>query len=159
MNIREICEDMISSGRVVKCGDTVKLFNKNGSESKSLKINKQRVYWKISYENKIRHIQLSHLVWLGHGNEIPEGMTVDHIDRNAMNNSIHNLRVATPSEQAANRNCVHFIRSMATYIRDAVSSGKATLRSMERDLKISRRALHKVVRFEYPYNNLLERQR
>ena len=33
----------------------------------------------------------------------PEGMTVDHIDRNRQNNKLENLRYATKSEQDANR--------------------------------------------------------
>lgn len=34
----------------------------------------------------------------------PQGMTIDHKDRNRMNNRINNLRYATPTEQVLNRN-------------------------------------------------------
>lgn len=38
--------------------------------------------------------------WLG---DCPEGMEVDHIDRNSHNNNWHNLRYVTKSEQMRNR--------------------------------------------------------
>lgn len=38
--------------------------------------------------------------WLG---DIPDGMEVDHIDRNSLNNDYRNLRYVTKSEQMKNR--------------------------------------------------------
>ncbi len=39
------------------------------------------------------------LIWLYHKGAIPQGMTINHIDGNRMNNRISNLEVASHSEQ------------------------------------------------------------
>jgi hypothetical protein len=42
------------------------------------------------------------IIWEMHNGKIPEGMQIDHIDRNRPNNLIENLRLATPSENRRN---------------------------------------------------------
>lgn len=52
---------------------------------------------------KTKRVMIHRLVaecWLG---DCPEGMTVDHIDRNTHNNHYSNLRYATQSQQMKNR--------------------------------------------------------
>lgn len=49
------------------------------------------------------YVLLHRLVWMLQNGEIPEGMEVDHIDRNKGNNHPSNLRLATKSENAQNR--------------------------------------------------------
>ena len=64
-----------------------------------------KMYWRVSAEVDGKIIQpLAHRVmWiLAHG-PIPEGMTVDHIDNDGLNNALSNLRLASKSEQARNR--------------------------------------------------------
>ena len=46
--------------------------------------------------------KLHRLVWIYHNGDVPNGMIVDHVDGNSINNRIENLRLATPSEN--NRN-------------------------------------------------------
>lgn len=54
--------------------------------------------------NKIVH-RLVYEAWVG---EIPEGMTVDHIDGDKTNNHYTNLRLLTPEDNAALGNAKHY---------------------------------------------------
>lgn len=50
------------------------------------------------------------LIYIHQLGEIPNGKTVDHIDRNRSNNRVENLRAATKPQQNGNRNCLGFYR-------------------------------------------------
>ena len=49
--------------------------------------------------------QLSRLVWIYHHGCIPEGMQIDHINRNKLDNRIENLRCVTPTQNEWNKPC------------------------------------------------------
>lgn len=55
---------------------------------------------------KIKHkLNLCHrIIWELHNGEIPEGMFIDHLDGDRLNNNINNLRLTTRQGNA--RNCV-----------------------------------------------------
>lgn len=64
-------------------------------------------YWKDKstgyYKNaQIKPHSLHRAVWEYHNGKIPDGLTIDHIDRNKDNNEIDNLRLATYSENIRN---------------------------------------------------------
>ena len=45
------------------------------------------------------------VIWEMHNGPIPDGLVIDHIDRNPRNNSIENLRVVTQSQNHLNKEC------------------------------------------------------
>ena len=52
------------------------------------------------------------IIWIIHKGEIPEGMEVDHKDRNRANNYLGNLRLLTHSQNIRNNRpgvVMHFI--------------------------------------------------
>lgn len=89
--------------RNVKSKRHLKCFKKNH--------NSNTEYWctQININKHIRKVFLHRVVaecWLG---PRPEGMQVDHIDRNSLNNDYRNLRYVTKSEQMLNRDYAPFI--------------------------------------------------
>ena len=72
--------------------------------------------------NKKRYM-VHHIVWWLHGNTIPEGMLIDHINRNKMDNRIENLRLVDTCANSANssrygaRNCYWNPRAQAYQVR------------------------------------------
>jgi hypothetical protein len=61
-------------------------------------------YWKIQL-NKTTYY-LHRIVWEMHNGTIPEGMVINHIDCNSLNNNIFNLEICTP-KQNSHRQFVH----------------------------------------------------
>lgn len=60
------------------------------------------MYFQIP-QNVRRTMLRSHLVWVLHGNELPEGMEIDHIDRIKTNDHILNLRAVSRKLNSRNR--------------------------------------------------------
>lgn len=89
--------------RNVKSKRHLKIFKKNH--------NSKTEYWctQVNIKKKVRKVFLHRVVaecWHG---ERPEGMQVDHIDRNSLNNDYRNLRYVTKSEQMLNRDYDKFM--------------------------------------------------
>ena len=47
--------------------------------------------------------KVHNIIWEMFNGPIPTGHTIDHIDRNPLNNRIENLRLATPKQQSTNK--------------------------------------------------------
>lgn len=58
-------------------------------------------YWRVHLGNKV--VTAHRLIWVMFNGNIPEGMTVDHIDRNPSNNQIENLRLVEHKINCRNR--------------------------------------------------------
>lgn len=58
-------------------------------------------YWRVKFRNK--STQVSRIVWTLCNGEIPENMVIDHIDGNALNNSIENLRCVSQKVNTLNK--------------------------------------------------------
>lgn len=62
----------------------------------------------ISVAGKRVTLKQHRLVWLYWHGEIPEGMTIDHIDGNKLNNSPDNLQVMSRGDNARKGNAKHW---------------------------------------------------
>ena len=52
---------------------------------------------------KQRTLRMHRVIWEHHNGPIPDGFTVDHADRNSLNNCPSNLRLATRTQQCQNQ--------------------------------------------------------
>jgi hypothetical protein len=52
----------------------------------------------IQVNNKVYYVKEHRLIWSYFNGDIPEGMTINHIDGNKTNNSLDNLELVTPEE-------------------------------------------------------------
>ena len=101
--------------RNVKSKRHLKLFKKSH--------NSNTQYWctQVNIKKHIRKVFVHRVVaecWHG---QRPEGMQIDHIDRNSLNNDWHNLRYVTKSEQMLNRDYGCFVDKLLANL--AVGNG------------------------------------
>lgn len=85
------------------------------------------LYWKSVYSNRLKvgqlagdvdgtgyrrvmlgkkHYKMHRLIWIMFNGDIPDGLFVDHIDRDKSNNKISNLRLLTKSMNTRNQNAL-----------------------------------------------------
>lgn len=91
-------------------------------------------YFQLQRDGKRKNILFHHLVAKLFIGERPEGMVIDHIDRNSLNNNVNNLRYITQLENSHNT---------STYRADILTSDKR-----ERKNIISRESNRRTGRFK-----------
>ena len=72
-----------------------------------------RGYIRTSYLGE--QYQLHRLIYTMHYGDIPEGMLIDHINRNRLDNRIENLRCVTPKGNQQNRSKESYKRKPSLY--------------------------------------------
>lgn len=72
-----------------------------GKEAGGIHKTKNLVYRKIRINNVLH--QAHRVIWVYFYGAIPDGMVIDHIDHNTLNNKIENLRCVTHYENSKNR--------------------------------------------------------
>lgn len=80
---------------VLKTDNVTQWFN-----GRRYRLHKNQRYYKTSIKKK--NVYLHRAVWEYHNGAIPEGLMIDHIDRDRSNNNISNLRLVTPKGNRAN---------------------------------------------------------
>jgi hypothetical protein len=94
----------------VRPSNRVRLGQKAGSKS-------NHGYILINFQGgSVRRPVYAHkIIWEMHNGPVPEGLVIDHKNRNRSDNRIENLRVITHIEntQSHNKNCVYFDKRRA----------------------------------------------
>ena len=78
--------------------DYCKLQVKVGDVAGSLN---QRGHYEVYFEGRLQ--QVHRIVYMLHNGEIPEGLVIDHINRNCADNNIKNLRAISRKENTRNQ--------------------------------------------------------
>lgn len=110
--------------------------------------NSKTEYWctQVNIKKHIRKVFLHRVVaecWLG---ARPDGMQVDHIDRNSLNNHYSNLRYVTKSQQMLNRDYSKFMDKLLANLSMNNKGHIVPIRLMRdglvKDFPTARRAAH-----------------
>ena len=103
LNRMDYLLECISSGRYRIDAEKGIIYSiRKGIEKKKVAINLptgylQHILFRGKRDGQVRKTYYEHqVIWASVNGAIPEGMVIDHIDRNRSNNSIHNLRLTTP---------------------------------------------------------------
>ena len=136
--------------RNVKSKKPLKCFKKSH--------NSRTEYWctQVNIKHHIRKVFLHRVVaecWIG---PRPDGMQVDHIDRNSLNNHYTNLRYVTKSEQMLNRDYDEFLetclQNLSVCNKGSINPVRLTGRGETAEFPTARRAA-KYLASVYPWKN------
>ncbi|WP_313488962.1 HNH endonuclease signature motif containing protein [Atlantibacter hermannii] len=105
----------ISPSRRTKCGHQAGTINKIPGKY-------PRSYYRARVNGGYQSVH--RIVWFLHHGEVSEGMVIDHVDGNTLNNKISNLRLVTPSKNARNCRRQKNNNSGLTGVRLAMDKGK-----------------------------------
>lgn len=90
----------------------------DGSTNRKTLINKDG--YKImcaQYNNRCREFPLHQIVWVWFKGPVPEGLEIDHIDNNKLNNAISNLQLLTPHQNNMKEAARHAVISQEQVLK------------------------------------------
>lgn len=87
-------------------------------------------YRRVYFDGKTHAVH--RVIWQMFNGEIPDGMQIDHIDGNPLNNKIENLRLATSKQNSLNR----AYKNKAKNVSLCRETGKYKVRIMTLDKRI-----------------------
>jgi DNA (cytosine-5)-methyltransferase 1 len=102
------------------------------------------VVHRISFNGKKLLIRAHQIVWISKYGRIPEGLQIDHINRNRSDNRIENLRLATPSENSKNKDFSQTLE-WKQEVANLYESSDMTIREIAQLMGISKSRVHQVV--------------
>lgn len=141
---KEYTRDMTTNPDIIKSMETIVIDSTHQEfDGKRYGLHKGNRYYKRtkSVNGTKSTVFLHREVWEYHNGKIPEGMMIDHIDRDKSNNSISNLRLVNAKENRANISEEHkekYRQHMIKY--NSLKSGKwwqDERKKAERSLKLS----------------------
>jgi hypothetical protein len=77
----------------------------------------------ITYEGKVQQFMSHRIIWKMYYRQDLDQQEIDHIDGNCMNNSIRNLRIASPTENQHNRHYKGFKRNSSYKTKHCSAGG------------------------------------
>jgi hypothetical protein len=93
------------NGRLIWKTKTSNLSTRSiiGSEAGVLSHNKKNntAYYRVGINGKL--LALHRVIWIMHYGDIPEGMQIDHISHDTLDNRIENLRLVTGKDNCKNK--------------------------------------------------------
>lgn len=99
-------KDFLDRALIYKDGDLIwrergdSRFDKQFANKKAGSLH-NKGYWVVRF-NKYGPVMAHLIIWSMINGDVPEGMDIDHIDGDKLNNKIDNLRLATRSENFCN---------------------------------------------------------
>lgn len=126
MDRADIILNSINDGTLIINYETSEIFSRKvrGREGELVKLKPSLMNGylchNLSYKGIKKTIKVHQVIWISRNGRVPEGMVIDHIDRNKQNNHIGNLRVATLSENAQNKDFTKL--GMSTELKEEVAA-------------------------------------
>lgn len=111
------------------------------------------IYHRIYHAGVKKQYRAHRLIWMAAHGVIPDGLMVDHINRDKQDNRLENLRLVDAKGNAANRDSVAGEKNPAAKITDAqadeirvlYATGDTTLKELADQFGLSKSRVHSIV--------------
>lgn len=113
---------------------------KAGMKAGSIYFDKVAMKKSIVIRFKKERYKAHRIVWVWHGNSLESKQDVDHIDGNALNNNINNLRACTSKQNQENRKGAN--KNSTTGIRGVFLSKNKKIKRWRAEVRHNGKTLH-----------------